>query len=89
MKVPGFGELIQRSGPFVAPLPPDNRSPFIEMAFDAFGPRRLMWMSNFPAVGEGYRNALRLPMEHVQFKTKEDQDWLFGKTAATLFRFGV
>jgi len=27
-------------------------------------------------------------MEHVKFKSEEDKEWLSGKTAATLFRFG-
>jgi predicted TIM-barrel fold metal-dependent hydrolase len=51
-----------------------------------------MWGSNFPPVagrGEGYRNALRFPMEHVPFQSPEDQEWMFGKTATTLFRFGA
>jgi L-fuconolactonase len=60
------------------------------MAIDAFGANRLMWGSDFPPVArrEGYRNALRLPMERVGFKSQDDKDWVFGKTAASLFRFG-
>jgi L-fuconolactonase len=91
MKVPGLGELCPRPMPLRKPFPFENVPPLIEMAIDAFGARRLMWGSNFPPVagrGEGYRNALRFPMEHVQFQTPEDQEWMFGKTATTLFRFG-
>ena len=63
--------------------------PVIEMAIDAFGAQRLMWGSDFPpsASREGYGNALRLPMEHVRFKSEEDKKWVFGETAATLWRF--
>ena len=60
------------------------------MAIDAFGPQRLMWSSNYPPVagrGEGYRNALWQTRERVPFKTEEDQEWVFGKTAATLGKF--
>lgn len=91
MKVPGLGEMCPRPMPLRKPFPFENVPPLIEMALEAFGARRLMWGSNFPPVagrGEGYRNALRLPMEHVQFKSPEDQEWIFGKTATTLFRFG-
>lgn len=91
MKVPGFGELCPRPMPLRKPFPFENVPPMIEMALEAFGPRRLMWGSNFPPVagrGEGYRNSLRFPMERLPFKSSEDKEWLFGKTAATLFRFG-
>ena len=91
MKVPGFGEMCPRPNPIRKPSPFENVPPLIEMAIDAFGPRRLMWGSNFPPVagrGEGYRNSLRLPMEHIQFKSAADKEWIFGGTAATLFRFG-
>ena len=91
MKVPGLGEISQRFMPFRQPFPFETVPPLIEMAIDAFGTHRLMWGSDFPPVAgrrEGYRNALRLPMEHVQFKSEEDKEWTFGRTATTLFRFG-
>ena len=90
MKVPGLGEISERFTPFRQPFPFETVPPLIEMAIDAFGARRLMWGSNFPPVagrGEGYANSLRWPMERVQFKSEEDKEWLFGQTAATLFRF--
>ena len=91
MKVPGLGEISPRGVPFRPPFPFEQVPPLIEMAMDAFGARRLMWGSDFPPVAgrrEGYRNALRWPMEHVPFQSPEDQEWVFGKTATTLFRFG-
>jgi predicted TIM-barrel fold metal-dependent hydrolase len=57
------------------------------MAIGAFGFQRLMWGSNFPPLagqGEGYRNALRWTMEHVTFKSEEDQEWIFGKSGTAL-----
>jgi L-fuconolactonase len=90
MKVPGLGEICPRPMPFIQPMPFLDIPPLIEMAIDAFGAKRLMWGSDFPPVAgrEGYRNALRFPMEHVRFPTEEDKEWVFGKTAATLWRFG-
>ena len=75
---------------FRQPFPFENIPPLIEMAIEAFGPQRLMWWSNFPPVagrGEGYRNALLWPMEHVTYKSEEDKEWIFGNTAATLYKF--
>jgi hypothetical protein len=72
------------------PFPFENIPPLIEMAIDAFGPHRLMWGSNYPPVagrGEGYRNALWWTRERVSFGTEEDKEWLFGKTASTLWKF--
>ena len=89
MKVPGLGEISKPSVPFHTSTY-ENVPPLIEMAVEAFGARRLMWGSDFPRVSgdlDGYRNALRLPMEHVQFKSQEDKEWIFGRTATTLFQF--
>jgi len=91
MKVPGLGELCPRPTRFPQPAAPfETIPPVIEMAMDAFGARRLMWGSDFPHVAEreGYGNGLRLLMEHV-VKCQEDREWIFSKTAATLFRFGA
>ena len=90
MKVPGIGELCPRPMPFRQPFPFENIPPLIEMAIDAFGPSRLMWGSDFPPVAfrEGYRNSLRFPMEHVSFRSDNDKEWVFGKTALSLWKFG-
>ena len=90
MKIPGLGEICERPNHFVQPFPfAGSVPPLMEMALEAFGAQRLMWGSDFPPVAfrEGYRNALRWPMEHVNFASDEDRDWVFGGTAASLFRF--
>ena len=48
-----------------------------------------MWGSDYPPVSlrEGYRNALRFPMEHMPFCSREDLEWIFGKTALSLWKF--
>lgn len=89
MKVPGFGELCPRPMPMVHPNPFPQVPPLVEMALEAFGANRLMWGSDFPPVAnrEGYRNALKFPMEYIKFKSQEDKQWLFGETAVKLFKF--
>ena len=59
------------------------------MAYDAFGPRRMMWGSDYPPVSgrEGYRNALQGVMGHPAFKSDEDKEWVMGKTAMNVFKF--
>jgi L-fuconolactonase len=89
MKVPGLGEICPRPMPMVQPMPFTDIPPVVEMALDAFGANRLMWGSDFPpsASREGYGNTLRFPREHVKFKSEEDKEWVFGKTAMTLWKF--
>ena len=89
MKVPGLGEISPRPMPFVQPMPFTDIPPVIEMAIEAFGARRLMWGSDFPpsAAREGYGHTLSFPMQYVNFKSDEDKEWVFGKTATTLWRF--
>ena len=90
MKVPGLGEFCPRPLPFIQPMPFEDIPPLIEQAVEAFSCRRLMWGSDFPPVAarEGYGNALRFPRDNVRFPSEEDKEWVFGKTAESLFRFG-
>ena len=90
MKIPGLGEFCQRPMPFVQPFPFEEIPPLIEMAVEAFGANRLMWGSDFPpsASREGYHNALQWPMERVKYASEADRAWVFGNTAATIWRFG-
>ena len=57
--------------------------------YDAFGPQRLMWGTNFPGVlkGVGYLPALELFRTHVDFFSEEDKEWLFFRTALTVWEF--
>jgi L-fuconolactonase len=62
---------------------------FMEMAYDAFGASRLIWGSDFPPVAgrEGCRNALQWTMEHISLRSDVDKQWIFGKTALSLYKF--
>ncbi|HAA74469.1 TPA: hypothetical protein DCE37_05030 [Candidatus Latescibacteria bacterium] len=61
-----------------------------ERIYDTFGPKRLMWGTDFPHIFRniGYQNGLDLFREHMRFLTTEDQDWLFSKTALSVWKFG-
>ena len=89
LKIHGLGEFCRRAMPptepfpFVQPIPP-----LLEDAYRAFGANRMMWGSDFPpvAVREGYRNALRLPMERLAHLPRAERDQIFGGTAARVFK---
>ncbi|MGH8056690.1 MAG: amidohydrolase family protein, partial [Candidatus Entotheonellia bacterium] len=91
MKVHGLGEICHRPIPFPQPMRFPNVPPFMQMAYDAFGASRVMWGSDFPPVAgrEGYRNALQWTLEHIPFRSVEDKEWVFGKTALSLFKFAA
>jgi L-fuconolactonase len=87
VKIHGLGELCPRPMPFPAPMRLENVPPFVELALDAFGAERVMWGSDFPPVSarEGYRNALRWPLEHLASRGEAERERIFGGTALSLF----
>ena len=60
----------------------------LKAVYDSFGPRRLLWGSNWPGVDRelGYGKTLSMFRE-VPFLTEEDRRWIFGGTALKLWPF--
>ena len=89
IKVGGLGEISERPPVLKPYFAFDYTPPLIEMAYDAFGARRMMWGSDYPPVStrEGYLNALHGILEHASFGNQEDREWVMGKTALNLFKF--
>ena len=89
IKVHGLGEFCTRalpvteSFPFEVPIPP-----LLELAYEAFGPGRMMWGSDYPPVSarEGYHNALRLTLDRLAGKSEEERNLIFGGVATRVFR---
>ena len=84
IKIHGMGEI---SDP---PFPYRDTPPWVRMAYDAFGPQRMIWGSDWPRVAnrEGYRNALRHTMSEMErWCPQEDVARIFGGTALGLWRF--
>ncbi|MBI2858426.1 MAG: amidohydrolase [Chloroflexi bacterium] len=89
-KVPGLSEVTDKTSPFRQPYPYANVPPYYKMAYDAFGPSRMMWGGDYPPVShrEGYGNGLKCLKEHLAtFCSQEDMEWIFGKTALSLYPF--
>ncbi len=93
MKPCGLGEFMPRPVPERVPFFDLNEVPplFIDGLIDEFGANRVMFGSNFPpcSLREGYGNVWRYLREYLSRRSTEEQEWVFGKTAASLFRFGT
>jgi L-fuconolactonase len=88
IKIHGLGEFSRRALPVKEPFPFVEPIPdLLEEVYRAFGPTRMMWGSDFPPVSsrEGYRNALRWPMERLANKGQAAIDEIFGGTALKTF----
>ena len=88
IKFGGLGEFCTRPVPLADQFDFTEVPPLMEMAYEAFGPKRMMWGSDYPPVGgrEGYRNSLQGVLGHPVFKTQDDKDWAFSKTAMEVFK---
>ncbi len=71
------------------PYPHEDTFPTFRRLYDAFGPERLMWGTNFPGVlkGVGYLPALEMFRTHLDFLTDSDKEWLFSKAALKVWKF--
>jgi L-fuconolactonase len=88
MKIPGFGEFCRRNMPVTTPFPFDYAGLWLlHQAYEAFGPARLMWGSDYPPVSgrEGYANALRFPLAELASKPETERAMIFGGVAAKLY----
>ncbi|MFH1560208.1 MAG: amidohydrolase family protein [Chloroflexota bacterium] len=91
MKVPGLGEIMARPMPAREPTFDLSKvPPFIDMAFEAFGANRLMIGTDYPpsAAREGYANVVSHLREYLSRRSVAEQEAIFGKTAALLFKLG-
>jgi predicted TIM-barrel fold metal-dependent hydrolase len=61
----------------------------VKRIYDAFGPQRLMWGTDWPGVERfcGYAKALALYRDEIGFFTAEDRRWILGGTALKLWPF--
>lgn len=61
----------------------------VRRLYDAFGPRRLMWGTDWPGVEAycGYARALALYRDEIKFFNADDRRWILGGTAERLWPF--
>ncbi|MBI3468855.1 MAG: amidohydrolase family protein [Planctomycetes bacterium] len=70
------------------PYPYRDTHDQVKKLYDAFGPQRLIWGTDWPLVEQhcGYAKALTLVRDELDFLTDEDQEWVLGKTAQRVWR---
>ncbi len=54
----------------------------IRRVYDAFGPRRMLWGTDYSRLPCSYRQAIALFTEALDFLSAEDKEWIMGRTAA-------
>jgi predicted TIM-barrel fold metal-dependent hydrolase len=71
------------------PYPYRDTHDQVKRLYDAFGPQRLMWGTDWPGVERycGYAQALRLYRDEIKFFTANDRRWILGETARRLWPF--
>ena len=57
--------------------------------YDVYGPQRLMWGTNYPGVMRdlGYGPAVELFRDHLDFLSDDDREWIFHRTAESVWSF--
>jgi len=89
IKIHGLGEFCRlttvaaRPTPFEQPIPP-----LLDLAYEAFGPQRMMWGSDYPPVSgrEGYRNALHWTVDRFADQSDAERSLIFGGTGKQVFK---
>jgi predicted TIM-barrel fold metal-dependent hydrolase len=73
------------------PYPYRDTHDQVRRLYDAFGPRRLMWGTDWPAVDDycGYAKALALYRDEIKFFNDDDRKWILGGTALRLWPFAT
>lgn len=61
----------------------------VRRLYDAFGPQRLMWGTDWPGVEDycGYAKSLALYRDEIKFFNDDDRKWILGETALRLWPF--
>ncbi len=71
------------------PYPYTDTHDQVKRLYDAFGPQRLMWGTDWPMVEQycGYGKALALYRDELTFFNDDDRRWILGQTALRLWPF--
>lgn len=71
------------------PYPYPDAQEQVKRLYDAFGPQRLMWGTDWPMVEEhcGYAKALSMVRDEMKFLNDEDRSWMLSRTVERVWRF--
>jgi predicted TIM-barrel fold metal-dependent hydrolase len=64
------------------PYPWLDAQEYVKRIYDAFGPQRLMWATDWPIVENvsTYDRALKVVRDEMKFLNAEDKSWILSKT---------
>jgi len=71
------------------PYPWRDAQVYVKRLYDTFGPRRLMWATDWPII-EGwstYDKALTMVRDEMKFLNAEDREWMLSKTVERVWPF--
>jgi predicted TIM-barrel fold metal-dependent hydrolase len=74
------------------PYPWTDAQQQIRRLYDAFGPQRLMWATDWPIVENSkatYAQALQLVRDDIPFFNADDKSWILSKTIEKVWPFGA
>jgi predicted TIM-barrel fold metal-dependent hydrolase len=54
--------------------------PYLRRVYDAFGPRRMFWGSDFSRLRCSYREAVTMFTEEIPWLTSGDKEWIMGRS---------
>jgi predicted TIM-barrel fold metal-dependent hydrolase len=71
------------------PYPYPDSQQQVKRLYDAFGPRQLMWGTDWPLVENhcGYAKALALVRDEMKFLSEDDKSWVLSKTVEQVWPF--
>jgi predicted TIM-barrel fold metal-dependent hydrolase len=53
--------------------------PYLRRVYDAYGPKRVFWATDFTAMPCTYRQAITMFTEEIPWFTSEDKQWIMGR----------
>jgi len=71
------------------PYPWLDAQAYVKRLYDAFGPQRLMWATDWPIVENlsTYERALSVVRDDMKFLSAEDKSWILSKTIGRVWQF--
>jgi predicted TIM-barrel fold metal-dependent hydrolase len=74
------------------PYPWLDAQELVKRLYDAYGPRRLMWGTDWPIIENSnakYEQALTVVRDDMKFLNADDKSWLLSKSVERVWPFGV
>lgn len=71
------------------PYPYPDAQAQVKRLYDAFGPQRLMWGTDWPIVEAhcGYAKALAMVRDEMKFLNEDDKSWMLSRTVERVWKF--